>query len=129
MKVFFAFVLDSKSGKFLMDRDKQLRSSPSLVYRTLGYSLHTGVEYCLFVQGFYQNLESDKRKVLHTFLLQYPTLGALWMRLVMEKTTETRNEYQTPESMVHVISFAEDVLQFTSPGNGGSENPGGGLGF
>jgi len=47
----------------------------------------------------------------------------------MDKTTKTRNEYQTPESMVYVISFAEDVLQFSSPGNGGTENPGQGLNF
>jgi len=42
----------------------------------------------------------------------------------MDKTTETRNEYQTPESEVFSISFAENVLQITSPGGGGSEDPG-----
>lgn len=47
----------------------------------------------------------------------------------MNKTTETRIEYQAPETSEILVSFAENVLQITSPGNGGSENPGGGSGF
>lgn len=42
----------------------------------------------------------------------------------MDKTTETRNEYQKPETMEILVSFAENVLQITSPGGGGSEDPG-----
>lgn len=41
----------------------------------------------------------------------------------MDKTTETRNEYQAPATLVVMIRFAERVLQNGSPGDGGSESP------
>ena len=48
----FAVSLNGKSGKFSKAQGEADQSSPCLIFRAFCTVYHTGVGYCLFVQGF-----------------------------------------------------------------------------
>lgn len=57
----FAFILKGNLQIFNQVQDRQLRSSPCMVFRVIhSHSYHTGVGLCLFVLGLLQSLSSDK---------------------------------------------------------------------
>lgn len=80
----------------------------------------TGVEYCLFDQRCFQNLDVDERKLLHTFFF---ITNAVSGQLRRKSPNKMKNEkYMTPE--IEELEIVVEQGFATSPGDGGSEGTG-----
>ena len=80
----------------------------------------TGVEYCLFDQRYFQNLDVDERKLLHTFFfIEMPYWGSRGAKCPNKMKNE---KYMTPE--IEELEVVVEQGFATSPGDGGSEGTG-----